>query len=359
MKILHILENFSTTSGGIRTVVKSLDEKLNKNGIESFIVSANCDREDVIYATVKTTNSWLFSSDWKKIIHNIINDKEIDLIHIHGVWMYPQYIAAKLAVKSKIPFIVTPHGMYEPWLWTQGRFKKKTYFNILSRPIFKKASAIHAITEGEHQNLKKLFPSTQIRLIPNLIDSKAYEDYSIIDEKYILFVGRIDEKKGIDILIKAFANLKSNKIKLKIAGKINDYKLELDKLIESLGIVDRVEFLGLIKGGVKEHTYRNAFLFVAPSHSEVIGMVNLEAAIYGVPVITTYQTGLKNEWSVNGGHLINPNEEELIKALKNFVYIDIEQRNVRGKLLHDFVNIEYSWENKIGDWVKLYKESHL
>ena len=357
MKILHILEDYSSASGGIRTVVKSLNEKLNRNDeIKSYVISAAIDENEKVYKKIDTSRPWLYSSDWIKTIKTVVKEEDINVIHIHGVWMFPQYIAAKFAIKQGIPFILTPHGMYEPWLWSKGRIKKVLYFKIFTQPFFKKASIIHAITDNERKNLKKLFPKTKIGLIPNLIDVVDYYSSDSKIDKYILFVGRIDKKKGIDILIKSFARLKYNNLKLKIAGKYDDYKNELDKLTVDLDISNKVEFLGLIKGKVKEEVYKNAFVFVAPSHSEVIGMVNLEAAIYGTPVITTFQTGLNTKWNENGGMLINPNEEELFESLQTYLSLGFHERNINGKNLYNFVKKEYSWENRFLDWVNLYKE---
>tara|TARA_B100001093_G_C26857935_1_gene1028376 strand:- start:2815 stop:3891 length:1077 start_codon:yes stop_codon:yes gene_type:complete len=355
MKILHILEDFSTASGGLRTVVKNLNESLNKNGIESFIISAGIDQEDQIYKRVDTDNPWCYSKQWEASIAAIFKRVKIDIIHIHGVWMFPQYLAAKYAIKNKVPFVVTPHGMYEPWLWAQSKFKKKVYFTLLTKKKFSKATVIHAITEEEKENLKLLFPDVKVKIIPNLIHKKQYHVYDGTQGKYVLFVGRIDKKKGIDILIKSFAKLNLKDVKLKIAGKLNDYKLELDQLIKFLRIQDKVEFLGMIKDQIKEDVYKNAFIFVAPSYSEVIGMVNLEAAIYGVPVITTFQTGIKKEWGNYGGMLINPLEGELHKALQLFVNMNVEERNDKGKQLYEFVLNEYCWDSKLNDWKMLYK----
>ena len=94
---------------------------------------------------------------------------------------------------------------------------------------------------------------------------------------------------------------------------------------------------------------------MAPSHSEVVGMVNLEAAIFKTPVITTFQTGLKNEWSNNGGILVNPNVKEIEFALHTALNWTLEERNKNGEKLRDFVLKEYSWQYRFNDWIKLYK----
>ncbi len=356
MKILHIVEDYSIESGGLRTVIKDLNAHLNKeNDFSSYVLTSKEEALDNVFI-VKTVKPWLYSKEWKLKLKEINNQYSFDIFHIHGVWLYPQYIAAKFCVKNKIPFILSCHGMYEPWLWENGTFKKKFYFKYIVKNIFKKAKYIHVITSKEKENLKLLFKNNEIIEIPNLIKVPKYEKpEEEIKEKYILYLGRLDQKKGIDILIKAFSKVEHQDVKLKIAGKINNYKYYLDELINTLKIKSNVEFLGIISGERKENLINNAHVLIAPSHSEVIGMVNLEAAILKTPVITTYQTGLNPKWNINGGILINPNENELFDSLQQVLKWDAKKRNLNGQKLYSFVKKYYSWQGKKEDWLKLYK----
>jgi len=361
MKILHILEDYSLNSGGIRTVVKNLDDKLKNIGYESYIIAPEKESGDDIFLVNGSNNPWRYSKQWKIQLSNIHKELKIDVIHLHGVWMYPQFIGARFAIKNHIPFVISPHGMYEPWLWTKGTLKKKLYFNLIVKNIFNKASLIHTITPQESDSIKGLFPKLNTFEIPNLIDSNLIktplQTEPSFQEKYILYLGRLDPKKGLDILIQAFSKLKTKNIKLKIAGKINNYKKTLENLIDSLPIEESsIEFLGMVTGKKKYQLYQNAFVFVAPSYSEVIGMVNLEAALLKTPVITTYQTGLDLSWNENGGKLINPTTEELTNALNTFLSISQEERINLGNKLHNFVLKKYSWENRINDWEELYNK---
>jgi glycosyltransferase involved in cell wall biosynthesis len=356
MKILHIVEDFSLKSGGLRTVINNLNTYLNQTEHSSYVLSSKKEDADSIFVQ-ETNMPWLYSKGWIIQINNLQNKFNFDVFHIHGVWTYPQYLSAKFCKENKIPFIVSAHGMYEPWLWEKGAAKKKIYFNMLTKKLFGKANFIHAITPGEKTNLIQLFNKKEVIEIPNLIsESSTLPDIFINNEKkYILYLGRLDKKKGIDLLIKSFSKIGSKKITLKIAGQINEYKKELDYLIEKLEINRKVEFLGMVSGIKKEELIRNAFVLVAPSHSEVIGMVNLEAAILKTPVITTYQTGLNPLWNENGGILINPVELELDNALQSVLNWSNEDRIIKGDKLHKFVVNKYSWEKRFKDWLNLYK----
>lgn len=356
MKIAHILEDYSKLSGGLRTVVQDLNQHLVQNSIDSQIVTTRAEVEDnvTVYKRSLYKDAWCYSTELKNSLANI----KSDINHIHGVWMYPQFIASKISYTTKKPYIITPHGMLEPWLWENGTSKKKIYFELMIKKYFSGANVLHAITPDEKDNLYKLFGHKNIEIVPNSISCTEIDSCNIKRQncdKFILFVGRLHSKKGIDLLIKAFSKLKDTGIRLRIAGPFNEYKKELDKLVKSLGIESRVDFLGMVTGKEKYQLFKDAWVFVAPSFSEVVGMVNLEAAAFETPVISTYQTGLYKEWNHHGGHLINPKLDELVNSLTEAVGWSETERNDRGKMLRQFIVDNYSWEKNIFKWIDLYK----
>jgi len=356
MKILHIVEDFSLNSGGLRTVIKNLDFYLNSLGHKSYILSSNKENEDNIFI-VKTVNKWLYSNKWVRTIDLLVDKYKIEIIHIHGVWLYPQFIGARSAVKKNIPFVLSPHGMYQPWLWKKGTLKKKLYFHFLSKKWFSKAALIHTITPNEKKNLEQYFKKNKLVEIPNLISMNIEREQVLNKDKYILYLGRLNKTKGIDLLIKAFSEINNQDVKLKIAGGFNEYKSELEILVDSLNLKSKIEFLGLVKSEIKKQLISNAWVMVAPSYSDVIGMVNLEAASFKVPMITTYNVGLKKEWVENGGKLISPNVKELKNALIEVLNWNIEERIKNGEQLFNFVKQNYSWKSRLPDWINLYKNA--
>lgn len=356
MKIYHILEDFSKVSGGVRTVVKDLTINLPYN---QEIVTTNKDEHESIehLECFHSDHKWRLSRQFKRHINQAIkNDNSV--FHIHGVWMYPQYITAKKAAKINKPFIITPHGMYEPWLWEHGYLKKKLYFNLLSKKIFKRASLFHAITSQEKDGLNQIFNNKiNIEVIPNLISFKSDSQEEILtsqEEDYILFIGRLDPIKGIKMLIEVFAKINQKKFKLKIAGPPSLYRDELVVLTKKLSLESKVEFVGFVQGDEKDKLYRDAQAVVTPSFSEVVGLVNLEAAKAKTPVITTVTTGLLKDWDKEGGVLINPNSQDLEIALKNTFSWSQQERDDRGERLYDFVYKNYSWEENLYRWEELY-----
>ena len=159
MNILHVIEDFSVNSGGLRTVLSDLNFRLNTlEGVNSYIISSRKENQDNIFLVNNRKKIlWQYSKNWKLEIESLIKNNNINIIHIHGTWMFPQFIAAKIAVNRNIPFVLSFHGMLEPWLWTKGRIKKTLYFKLIIKQLFSKASIIHSITDDEKQNLTKIF----------------------------------------------------------------------------------------------------------------------------------------------------------------------------------------------------------
>ncbi len=356
MKIIHSIEDYSLMSGGLRTVIKDLHHKLKEKEVESFVLTTKAEPEDDVITVPRSLYKgiWCYSREFVPQLLKL----NADIHHIHGIWMHPPYVTAKKSLQTGTPFLITPHGMLEPRMWKDSTTKKNVYFNFLIKKLFKQANVIHAITSKEKDNLYKLFAHKRIEIIPNSISYTDIDNYGIRkqdSEKYILFVGRLHPVKGINLLIKAFAKLKNKEVKLKIAGPYNEYKIELEKLVNSLGIQDQVQFLGMVTGEDKLQLYKDAWVFAAPSYSEAIGMVNLEAGILSTPVITTYETGLYKEWNNEGGILINPDVEELYAKLKESLSWSEKERNEKGDRLRNFIIENYSWEKNIYKWIELYK----
>lgn len=355
-KIYQITENISFESGGVRTVLVNLNKNINERNMNSSIILTNKKENNDTYLEFPSKNfkSWSYSSEFKKYLQTHL--KEIAIMHLHGVFMYTQFLSSKIAKNNTIPYVISPHGMLEPWHLNDKKLKKEIYLKLALNKIFADSTIIHAITPLEKENLYRLTKHKNIVEIPNFIYHSSLPKNLIYEpeEEYLLFLSRLHPKKGLDILIQSMTIINNKKIKLKIVGSENYYSLELKKTAHKLGLADRIEFIGGVYGDDKYNLFSNAKAFVAPSYSEAIGLVNLEAAVCKTPVITTYNTGINPEWNKNGGIMINPTLEALTKAINTATNWTTNERNQRGNELSTFVINNYSWEKKGGVWDELY-----
>lgn len=366
INIIHICADFDQNNGGgIATVVKILTNELSNDRIQHEVV---CNTASQLPTSSRITKirvfkksdflGWGYSKELKDFLS--MKSKEPNTIfHIHGIWKAIQYFAVKSSINNKTPCLISLHGIMQPNLFKAQSFLKRTkkdlYWKIFSS-IFNKLKNVHAITSMEAHNLKSRFRKSEITTIPNSM--KIHDNLCIPsikeDEKYFLFVGRIVDTKGIDILVQSFisSNL-SPDYKLKIIGPIEDVNLwtSIRKLIDQH---DSIEYLGFKSGKEKDDLMAKAWSVVLPTRSEVIGMVNLEAANLGCPSITTHETGLHN-WEEGGGVLIDSNSVESCKdALVKISLWSPLERKTRGELSYNLVLEKYniSVTNKL--WEKLY-----
>jgi len=370
VNVTQILEDFSEHAGGIPRVVQELTKYVSDDHIQMKVLHAkgySSDSRAVASPPSSIGQYWSWNPKLRGEIRTlVVSSSDPSLIHIHGVWSGPQLLSGQIAAELNIPFILSSHGMIEPWLWSkQGlwiKLKKHLYWNLFASNCFAKAKVIHAITPLERDHLIKLFPKNRIEIIPNAIyvepGNVLGATTSTQREKNILFMGRIEPKKGVHLLIQAFAESKISKdwrlIVLGPSWSMVYMKYLLNMVTES-GLQDRIIFKGATFGDEKREWMRKSWILVAPSYSEAMGLVNLEAAINELPAITTYETGLFN-WEEGGGLLISPNVEEVISALKKACNWSDSERDQRGKSSKFLVANKYSWNVVAPLWAELYKE---
>lgn len=355
-EISHIADDISYTSGGLRTVVENLNNYLNcSTSFKSSILTLKKEPHDS-HRSFKPFRPgfWSYSSELREHLEGQIGEDSV--LHMQGVWNYPQYVASRIARNKGTPAVVTSHGMLQPYLLRDKGFKKRLYVTLVLKDILDSARCVHAITPSERDNLAAITKNKNIVQIPNLINVPAAHSlhpYQPMDE-YILYFGRFHKVKGLDLLIDAIGELQNKSIKLFLAGFRNEYSESLLRLVRKRKLTERVAFVGEVVDEKKYQLFSNAKVLVAPSHSEVIGMVNLEAAICHTPVITTFNTGIDLGWGNHGGILIHPNRNDLVTALNQAVAWSVEERIDRGNQLSAFAIRRYSWQKQGHLWNELY-----
>jgi len=374
--VFHISQNHSPNNAGVTAAITQLTRHLVSQAWSTTLLAAG----EVLAAVPEGVGllefplhpmgrAWRYSDKMRSYYIGIKNYSGT-IIHLHGVWGAPQLLAARGAFRKGIPTLLTAHDMLSPWHWNKGIFKhlkKVSYWSLLAYPAFRKLTIIHALTPRERDILAKFFPRQRLEVIPNAIDLEEVDDLISESEKgislignspYILFLGRLDSQKGVDILINAFAkSVKKKKFRLIIVGPDSTptYTAKLKSLVSSLGIDKQVIFLGPIFGSKKWKLYQNAWACCLPSRSEGMSMVSLEVVAARVPLITTYEAGVL-DWEEYGGILVHPRVRELTWALERVFSWNDRERLERGRLMRQLLKLRYSWKAVGPLWLNLYTE---
>jgi len=288
------------------------------------------------------------------------NIKEFDVVHAHLYRCFQGILVHHYAKKYGIPYVLQPRGSVP----TISKSKQKKLFDIfLGRSIVKDASKIIASSQSESDQYLDVFPDLdgeKIEHIPNGIDLEIYQNlpgegefrrkYSIAnDERVILFLSRIHERKGADILIEAFNKLRNElgEVKLVIAGPDEGYLDKLKLIVNELNIENNVLFPGPLYERDKLEAYVDADVFVLPSKDryESFGNVVLEAWACGTPVIVTNNCGI-SEWINNNiGYVVEYDKTQLYHTLYR-ILTDEDKRKRMSEHAKKFVR-EFSWDNII------------
>jgi len=251
-----------------------------------------------------------------------------DVLHCHGI--YPSgYVAALSQPKLRVPLVITSHD----WSLSEGRWRlAKPALLGRHQKALATADALVAISQNTAEGYRRLCPEARsVVNIPNGVDLETLRkresrpgglDPAIKPGEYILFLGRLKQRKGVDLLLEAFDRLPGpSSTQLVVAGD-GDERTALQAKVAGLQVQDRVRFVGWIDGKLKTYLLQNALCAVIPSReSEGFPLVTLECYGAGCPVIAPAIPGLK-ELVLDGetGMLTKPESvESLARALREFV----------------------------------------
>lgn len=351
IKVTVAVKDATRTGGGILAVALPLHKYLCRIGVKSSFVCGSTPFEIV-------ENSLKIDSCALKLIASPVSD----LIHIHGTWNLFElfcFLAGK-AKGSKL--VISPHGALEPWAFKSKHTKKKLAWWLYQKRLLSKADLVIVNSEQERDNLVDLGIKTQVAVIPNGVTLDGYE--AAVDQyknkerdRTVLYFSRIDRKKGIDLLIKAWANL-SDKLgfKLKIQGYGDEeYLRELTDLSKSLNVQESVIFEEAVFGRDKWNSFHSASIYVLPSHSENFGITVAEALFSGLPCITTKEMPWRDLPDNNAGWSVEVNVDAIEMALKDAINLEEQKLITMRQKAVKYAQNRFLWDNIVHQYKDTYQ----
>jgi glycosyltransferase involved in cell wall biosynthesis len=227
---------------------------------------------------------------------------EFDVVHIHNLWQFPQYAGYRAARRRGVPYLVSPHGALDPYLRQRGRARKGFTMRLWQGEMLSEAAAIHVTTSAERDLIEDVLPSGVPRVVvpcgvhvehftdPPPGEAFRRERLDGYDGPLILFLGRITDKKGVDVLIRSFAKVRQkHNCRLAIVGP-DDSGLtpRLRRLIQDLALDSReISFVGPVFGEERLSALAAADVWALSSHTENFGIAVVEAAAAGCAVVVS------------------------------------------------------------------------
>ena len=226
-------------------------------------------------------------------LERFLIDTPSDLIHAHGIWLWSTLHARQAAAKRQVSLVISPRGSLEPWCLNDKRHKKQLAWRLWEGANFRSAALLHATSTMEVDTLRNLGLRQPIALVPNGLEFPPTQHRDKGPRRRALFLSRFHRKKGVDLLLRAWAEAHPfhPEWDLCLAGPDEGgTRAAMEQLARDLGITDSVTFSGPIYGSDKWSSLAASDLFILPSHSENFGNVVIEALSQGVPVLTTQVT---------------------------------------------------------------------
>jgi glycosyltransferase involved in cell wall biosynthesis len=286
------------------------------------------------------------------------------VVHFHGIWQpgFPR-IARQVSGRG-IPYVVSPHGMLEPWAWRHKRWKKWPYFHLIEKPHLARATALLATAAPEAARLRRMIPGPRIEMLPLGITGDAKPDYEQArallgwrgGERVLLFLSRIHPKKGLDILLRALAGMRQQSAtRLVIVGEGEEsYVRQLRRFAdENAHALPTIDWIGAVWGEARWRFFQGADLFCLPTHSENFGLAVLEACQVGTPALTTPETPWGDELAGGRGIICEPNAESVRRELQRFLSDAPWAANRRNQLA-DWAWARFHWDKLADRYAEFY-----
>jgi glycosyltransferase involved in cell wall biosynthesis len=264
----------------------------------------------------------------QKFLHSTI--KDYDLLHLHSIFRWPTWAAARAAHEQGRPYVISPRGMLvRDLIERRNRWLKLLWLQAIEKHTLEHAAAIHSTTELEATEMKKFpYKWPPVFVVPNGVNVEDQAEtgevslplQKVVDQApYFLYMGRLNWKKGLDRLIPALSSIGG--AQLVIAGNDDEnYKRVIHRLAEKHGVSNRLTYTGYVTGRNKTELLKHAVALVLPSYSENFGNVVLEAMAAGCPVVVSREVGLADVVNEKrAGLVVNGETDSLGKALQDLL----------------------------------------
>jgi len=316
----HEVSVFTTDSGGDRRMALPADQPLKVGGVTVYYF--------------KTDFSFKFA--YSRTLGNFcsLHLKDFDIVHLTSFWCYPAIPAAISARRYRVPYLVSPRGGLVRYSMTQKALRKRLYFKLVEGRIVKHTSAIHYTAELEEEQTAYLGLKAPCFVLPNGLGLREFADLPEkdrartnlglpFDAAITLYLGRLHARKGLDILLKAFAKWAQGRSKalLILAGPDGGQKEQLERLAQRLGFARQVLFTGYVHPDKRNMFLRAADIFALTTYpGENFGNAAVEAMLAGVPVLVSEHVGICREVAEDGaGRVVPLKVEAVAQALQQML----------------------------------------
>ena len=396
----NLVASVSRKAGGLHESVRRLVQCLTARavGVQVLTLEDEFTHADLaVWRPVKVEvfpRVWPASFGYSPRFLPTLNRLHPDLTHTHGIWQYPSIATAVYCHRNRVPYMISPHGMLDPWAVQHHRWKKILAYAIYESNHVRGARCLRALCESEARSIRQMGLKNPIAIIPNGIDLPALQPpasdlllppwHNVIapGRKVLLFLSRIHPKKGLVNLLRAWKSAPRNSPSpdhasswvLAIAGwDQGGHEAELKRLATELGIpwadtrqkavspssilhpLPSLLFLGPQFNDAKAACYARCDAFILPSFSEGLPMVVLEAWAYAKPVVITPECNLPEGFAASAALKIETDVESLTHGLTGLFRLSPADLRALGANGQRLVREQFTWDSIAGQLKATYE----
>lgn len=359
MRVLHVIPSLDKRDGGPSHALPLMARGLAMQGITvdavTTITEADAKAQGIEFGKPVAQNGYtalyfkrqtnFYKASLPLLAWLRSHVQDYDLVHIHALFSFASNAAARVARSRGVPYVLRPLGLLNAYgMQQRRRLVKQWSFRLIEKPLLDCADAIHYTSTQEKDEAAALQIKAPAHIIPLGIDLALFDhlpDREVFHRKFpetrgkqiILFLSRLDPKKGLELLLEAFARLRmeNHDIHLVIAGGGPEgYADKLRNLASQLSIAGNTTWAGQLDGELKLSALAAATLFVLPSRSENFGIALLEAMAAGLACISTKEVALAKD----AGDAVlrtEPDPQSLSNHLVRVLAVEEERRQLGSR----------------------------
>lgn len=283
----------------------------------------------------------------RKALHQ--SAKTSQIMHNHSLWMMPNVYPYAATRNTNCRLVVSPRGTASEYALSLSKWKKRLVWFLGQKNALLKADCIHATCQAELEEVRAMGYEGPIAILPNGITCPKAIEQPSVPNRTILFLARIHRKKGVEVLLKTWAEIEQEfpDWNLQIAGPVeNAYARSMQQLAQELQL-KRVEFAGELLGEQKSTAFFDAELYVLPTHNENFGISVAESLAHGTPAIVFEGAPWQGLNERDAGWWIPPGQESLRSTMKQAMAMPSEALMQKGLAGRQWMLDEFDW-NGIG-----------
>lgn len=381
LKVLHVIPSVGPARGGPSAAIRALTRSLVEGGCDVDVVTTDDNgrhrldvslNEEVIEQGVcyryfrRQIYFYTVSLPLARWVKKHVSD--YDVVHVHALFSFAPAAAGRHARRHAIPYVVRPLGTLGAWGMRQKGFLKKVSYGLIERNLLRHASAVHFTSHTEADAARNYVPPGRSVIVPNPVEPPrtAQMDGNLLRSRYpqlsdqllLIFLSRLDPKKGLDLLLPAVAQLQNRipDMALVVAGAGSvSYETWVRAEVTRLGIDDRVVMLGEVAGGDKWSVLASGDVFVLPSREENFGIAVAEAMSIGLPVVVGSGVAIARDIEAAGAGLVTNYDVADLAAKLHTLGSDQSLRRRMGSEGRSLVHRKFSPSGVSSQLIQLYQ----